>query len=49
MGGIRLQVDPVNEIVSAYLEVALEMTDDLESPSWSSDRFSDVLTSAVDD
>lgn len=49
MGGIRLQVDPVNEIVSAYLEVALEMTDDLESPSWSCDRFTDVLTSAVDD
>jgi len=49
MGGIRLQIDPENELVTAYLEVALEMTDDLEPPSWSSDRFNDALTSAVDD
>jgi CubicO group peptidase (beta-lactamase class C family) len=48
-GGARLQIDPENELVSAYLEVALEMTDDLEAPSWSSDRFNDALTSAVDD
>jgi CubicO group peptidase (beta-lactamase class C family) len=49
MGGTRLQVDPVNEIVTAYLEVSLEVNDDLEPPSWSSDRFNDALTSAVDD
>jgi len=49
LGGIRVQVDPHNEIVIAYLEVALEMTDDLEPRSWSFDRFNDALTSAVDD
>jgi CubicO group peptidase (beta-lactamase class C family) len=49
LGGIRLQIDPVNELVTAYLEVSLEVTDDMEPISWSSDRFNDVLTSAVDD
>jgi len=49
MGGIRLQIDPENEIVTAYLEVSLEVNDDLEPLSWSSDFFNDVLTSAVDD
>ncbi len=49
MGGIRLQVDPENELVTAYLEVSLEITEDLESPSWSSDLFNDALTSAVND
>ncbi len=48
-GGVRLQIDPENELVTSYLEVALEVTDDLEAPSWSSDRFNDALTSAVDD
>jgi len=49
IGGIRLHIDPVNELVIAYLEVSLEMTEDLEPSSWSSDLFNDVLTSAVDD
>jgi CubicO group peptidase (beta-lactamase class C family) len=49
LGGARLMVDPENEIVTSYLEVWLEATDDLEPVSWSSDRFNDVLTSAVDD
>jgi CubicO group peptidase (beta-lactamase class C family) len=49
MGGVRLQIDPENELVTAYLEVSLEITDDLEPPTWSSDRFIDALTSAVDD
>ena len=49
IGGTRLQIDPENEIVTAYLEVTLEMTDDLEPVSWSADRFTDALSSAVDD
>lgn len=49
MGGTQIQIDPENELVTTYLEVGLEITDDLEPVSWSSDRFNDVLTSAVDD
>jgi CubicO group peptidase (beta-lactamase class C family) len=49
MGGTRLHVDPENELVIAYLEVALEINDDLENVTWSGDLFNDALTSAVGD
>jgi len=49
LGGAQLAIDPVHEIVMVYFEVALEVSPDLEPVSWSCDRFTDVLTSAVDD
>jgi CubicO group peptidase (beta-lactamase class C family) len=49
IGGARLAIDPENEIVTVYLEATLEMNEDLEPVSWSADRFTDALTSAVDD
>jgi CubicO group peptidase (beta-lactamase class C family) len=48
-GGSCIHVDPTNEIVVVYLEVAMEVSPDLEPVSWSSDRFNDVLLSAVDE
>ncbi len=48
-GGCNFWVDPQNEIVGAYLEVATEVTPDLEAVSWSCDLFQNVVTSAVED
>jgi len=48
-GGTNFWVDPQNEIVGVYFEVATEVTPDLETVSWSCDLFQNVVTSAVED
>lgn len=48
-GGVSLYVDPRHGIVFVYLEVCLEVTENLEPVSWSMDLVQNVVTSAVQD
>ena len=43
-----LSVDPVNELVLAYFEVTLRVTE-FDEHIWNFDLFQNLITSAVDD
>lgn len=47
-GGVMLSVDPVHELVLAYFEVTLRVTE-FDEHIWNFDLFQNLITSAVDD